>query len=117
MRGQWDNERPLSPSLLNSGLALLFGLLAVLAVAGLLLAIGLLIQGDWLGGLWQATLSLAGPFAVWMIALMLRDNLIVQNRAYDRLEEGALAALTRSAARTRPADGRAQDDGPTYPDA
>ena len=32
MRGQWDHEQPLSPSLLRSALALLGGFLAALAI-------------------------------------------------------------------------------------
>lgn len=128
MRGLWDNEQPLSPSLLKSALALLAGFLAVLAAVNVLIGVGAIFAGKYGSALVQFTGGLAIPFAVWLALRMLADMLILQHRSLDRFNEmtGFETSAPAPEAAPVPASGpeappahaqaAASDDGPTYPD-
>jgi hypothetical protein len=120
MRGLWDHEQPLSPSLLRSALALAGGVLAALAAALAALGIASAFEGRYLMGLVQGTAGLSLPFAAWLGLKMLADILTVLNRSHDRLD--ALGERTGGEPPSRirqthsPRAVRASDDGPTYPE-
>jgi hypothetical protein len=122
MRGLWDNEQPLSPSLLRSALALVGGGLAALALAILAAAVVSAVQGLYIVAIVQAAAALALPFAVWLGLKMLADILTVLNRSYDRLDamEERFGGYAQPPARRLPPQEpraiRAGDDGPAYPD-
>ena len=120
MRGQWDHEQPLSPSLLRSALALLGGFLAALALIVMAQAILSLTAGRWLIAVVQFIGGVAFPFAVWLGLRMLGDALVVMHRSHDKLEVIAerLGHAPRPAQRVQPQTPgakRAGDDGPAYP--
>jgi hypothetical protein len=121
MRGLWDNERPISPSLLRSALALVSGLLVLCAIVMLVISFGNVMNGLYVAAAFDVVLGLAVPFALWLGLRMLADILIVLNRSYDRLDavEEQLAGRPGSAPRPAhpngPATERAEDDGPAYP--
>jgi hypothetical protein len=121
MRGLWDNEQPVSPSLLRSALALAGGFLALTSAVILIVAVGNVIAGKYVAAATQVAAGIGLPFAIWLGLRMLADILVVLNRSHDRLE-GIEEALTRRAApaprpvhANDPAAERAGDDGPTYP--
>jgi hypothetical protein len=126
MRGLWDNEQPLSPSLLKSALALAAGFLAVLAAVNLLMGVAAIFAGKYGSALVQFTGGLAIPFAIWLALRMLADMLILQHRSLDRFNAmTGLEASTPASAEpvvsgpeARPAvtEAAASDDGPTYPE-
>jgi hypothetical protein len=126
MRGLWDNEQPLSPSLLKSALALAAGFLAALAVVNVLIGVGAIFAGRFGSALVQFTGGLAIPFAIWLALRMLADMLILQHRSLDRFNAmlGLEAPTPTSAepvapgpeARPAVAETAASDDGPAYPD-
>ena len=121
MRGLWDHEQPLSPSLLRSALALAGGFLAAMALGMLAAAAVSLVQGLYVAALMQATAGLALPFAAWLGLKMLADILTVLNRSYDRLDamEERFGGIARPPARRLPQEPRAiraGDDGPAYPE-
>lgn len=122
MRGQWDHEQPLSPSLVRSALALLAGFLAALALVILTQGISNLAAGAWLPAIVQFTAGIAFPFAVWLALRMLADILMVAHRSHDKLETmseklgGAQAAARAHAQPQTPGAKRAGDDGPVYPE-
>jgi hypothetical protein len=123
MRGLWDNEQPVSPSLLRSALALAGGFLALTSAVILIVAVGNVIAGNYVAAALQVAAGIALPFAIWLGLRMLADILVVLNRSRDRLEgiEEALAGRAAPAAPARPAHAngpaadRAGDDGPVYP--
>jgi hypothetical protein len=122
MRGLWDNEQPISPSLLRSALALVGGFLALCSAVTLFLAVGSVVGKFYLIAAFQVTLGIAIPFSLWLGLRMLADMLVALNRSHDRLEaiEEALTgriapAVQRPAHANGPAAERAEDDGPTYP--
>lgn len=122
MRGHWDNEQPISPSLLRSALALAGGFLALTSAVILIAGVGNVIAGRYVAAALQVIAGIALPFAMWLGLRMLADILVVLNRSHDRLEgiEDALAARAappspRPAHANGPAAERAGDDGPTYP--
>jgi len=125
MRGLWDNEKPLSPALLRSALALVGGFLGVASFAMLIISIGSVAQGNYLPAAFQLTAGVALPFGIWLALRMLADMLITAHRSHDRLAaiEEALGGKPAPIAASdpvfqtngRPAAGRAGDDGPTYP--
>jgi hypothetical protein len=121
MRGLWDNEQPVSPSLLRSALALVGGFLALTTAVILIVAVGNVIAGNYVAAALQVAAGIALPFAIWLGLRMLADILVVLNRSHDRLEgiEDALAARAAPAHRPAQANGpaaeRASDDGPVYP--
>ena len=121
MRGEWDHEQPLSPSLVRSALALLGGFLAALALVILIQGVINLMAGAWLPALVQFTAGIAFPFAIWLGLRMLADTLIVAHRSHDRLEQMAeKTGGAQSAPRVQPqssAARRAGDDGPIYPES
>jgi hypothetical protein len=121
MRGLWDHEQPLSPSLLRSALALVGGCLAALALAMIAVGIVSAVQGLYLAAILQAAAGLALPFAVWLGLKMLADILTVLNRSHDRLDAleehfGRVVQPARRPAPQAPRAIRAGDDGPVYPD-
>jgi hypothetical protein len=121
MRGLWDHEQPLSPSLLRSALALAGGFLAALAAGVVLQGAVSLVQGRYLAALAQVAGGVAFPFAVWLGLKMLADILTVLNRSYDRLDalEERFAGFAPYQGPKLPPAGpraiRASDDGPNYP--
>ncbi len=121
MRGLWDHEQPLSPSLLRSALALAGGFLAALAAAFVALGVASALQGLYLIALVQTAAGLAVPFAAWLGLKMLADILTVLNRSYDRLDaleerSGGVAPSSRRLPQQEPRAIRASDDGPAYPE-
>lgn len=121
MRGLWDHEQPLSPSLLRSALALAGGLMAALAAALVALGVASAVQGAYLIALLHMTAGLALPFAGWLGLKILADILTVLNRSYDRLDAlkgrfGSVAPASRRLPAGEPRAIRAGDDGPVYPD-
>jgi hypothetical protein len=119
MRGQWDHEQPLSPSLVRSALALIGGFLAVLSLVVLTQGAINLAAGDWLPAAIQLTAGIAFPFAIWLGLRMLADILIVAHRSHDRLEQlaGKAGAAPPRAQPQTPGARRAGDDGPVYPES
>jgi hypothetical protein len=128
MRGLWDNEQPLSPSLLRSALALIGGFLGATALIVLTIGVGNVFAGNYFAAALQFTAGIALPFALWMGLKMMADMLIVLNRAHDRLaalEEASvklpevqiepIEPADTSPIANGPASGPAADDGPTYP--
>jgi hypothetical protein len=121
MRGLWDHEQPLSPSLLRSALALVGGFLATVALGVVLQGVASLVQGQYLAALMQVAGGVALPFAIWLALKMLADILTVLNRSYDRLDamEERFGGFAQAAGRKLPPTGpraiRASDDGPAYP--
>ncbi len=122
MRGLWDHEQPLSPSLLRSALALVGGFLAALALAMIAGAIVSLVQGLYVSAMVQAATAVAVPFAIWLGLKMLADILTVLNRSFDRLDamEERFGGIAQPPSRRLPPQEpraiRAGDDGPAYPD-
>jgi hypothetical protein len=121
VRGLWDREQPLSPSLLRSALALVGGFLAALALAVVVQGIVSVVQGQYLQALLQVTGGIALPFAIWLGLKMLADILTVLNRSYDRLDalEERFSGVASTATRLPPQSPRALragDDGPSYPE-
>ena len=121
MRGLWDHEQPLSPSLLRSALALVGGFLAALALGMVAAGVVSAVQGLYIVAIVQATTGLALPFAAWLGLKMLADILTVLNRSYDRLDamEERFGGIVQPARRLPPQEPRAiraGDDGPAYPD-
>jgi hypothetical protein len=121
MRGLWDHEQPLSPSLLRSALALVGGFLAALALAMVAAGVSSAIQGLYVAAIVQATAGVALPFAAWLGLKMLADILTVLNRSYDRLDAmeerfGGFAQPARRLPPKEPRAIRAGDDGPAYPE-
>lgn len=89
MRGLWNNEQTLTPGLLKSGVALLGGLLVMLAVANVASGVFYLIEGRWLPAATQVAGGLAIPLAIWLAVKILSDFLTVQHRMNDRIQEMA----------------------------
>jgi hypothetical protein len=94
MRGLWDHEQPLTPSLLKSAMALLGGLLAALAAANVLGGLVALLSGRPFAALTQVAGGLAVPLAIWLAVKLLADQLTLQHRLNDRL--GAIDPASRS---------------------
>jgi hypothetical protein len=121
MRGLWDNEQPVSPSLLRSALALVGGFLALSAAVMLFLAVGSVLAQHYVVAALQVAVGIAMPFAIWLGLRMLADILIVLNRSFDRLDAmeetlAGKAGVQRAGPQpTGPAAERAGDDGPVYP--
>jgi hypothetical protein len=123
MRGLWDHEQPLSPSLLRSAMALVGGFLALTAALILAVAVGNVLAGNYVAAALQVAAGIALPFAIWLSLKMLADMLTVLNRSHDRLEgieerlgEGATVSAPRATVQPNgPAAVRASDDGPAYP--
>lgn len=129
MRGLWDHEQPLSPSLLRSALRVLTGLLGFWALMGAIAGLWTISRGEFIGGFFTLATGLAMPFAIWLLARVLIDLLIVHNRSLDRMREVSetLDDIVPDEAVERPADvtvqpkrqgaalARARDDGPVYP--
>ena len=130
MRGLWDHEQPLAPSLLRSALALVGGFLGALALAMIGLGALSVVRSDYLGAFFMVTAGIAIPFAIWLGLKMLADILTVLNRSYDRLDalEERFAGITSAprlppqapkALKAKPlkTSERASDDGPSYPES
>jgi hypothetical protein len=121
MRGLWDHEQPLAPSLLRSALALAGGFLAALALGVVLQGVVSVVQGQYLAALVQVAGGIAFPFAIWLGLKMLADILTVLNRSYDRLDalEERFGGYAQQPGPRLPPAGpralRAGDDGPAYP--
>ncbi len=120
MRGLWDHEQPLAPSLLRSALALAGGFLAALAAGVVLLGLISLVQGQYLVALVQVAGGVAIPFAIWLGLKLMADILTVLNRSYDQLDalEERFGGIAQRPGRKPPLTGpralRASDDGPIY---
>jgi hypothetical protein len=122
MRGLWDNEKPLSPALLRSALALVGGFLGLAAVVMLVISVASVADEKYAAGAMQLAAGVALPFGIWLALRMMADMLIAMNRTHDRLAaiEEALAGQPAPAPapvfqKNGPVTGRAGDDGPTYP--
>lgn len=89
MRGLWDNEQTLTPALLKSGMALLGGLLFLLAAANVASGVFYIIEGRWLPAATQIAGGLAIPLAIWLGVKILSDFLTIQHRMNDRIQEMA----------------------------
>ena len=111
MRGLWDNEKPLSPALLRSALAMVGVFLALSAAVMLIIAVASVAAG------------IALPFGIWLGLRILADLLVVLNRSHDRLQsivelaggtppQPAAPEPVFASNGTRTAAG---DDGPRYP--
>lgn len=124
MRGLWENERPLSPALLRSALALVGAFLALTAAAMLVIAVANVAQGNYAAAVMQVAAGIALPFGIWLGLRILVDILAVMHRAHDRLASIELLAggAPPQAAEPDPVfAGRGQvsvasDDGPRYPE-
>jgi hypothetical protein len=124
LRGLWDHEQPLAPSLLRSALQLVGGFLAALAIAIIGLGVFAIVQGQYLTAFFLVTAGVSLPFAIWLGLKMLADILTVLNRSYDRLDAleerfsgiGNAPRLPPQAPRALRAGDRASDDGPNYPE-
>jgi hypothetical protein len=121
VRGLWDHEQPLSPSLLRSALALVGGFLAAVSLAVVLLGVVSIVQSQYLLALLEITAGIALPFALWLGVKMLADILTELNRSYDRLDalEERFRSVISPATRLPPQSPRALragDDGPSYPE-
>ena len=120
MRGLWDHEQPLAPSLLRSALALAGGFLAALAAGVVLLGAISLVQGQYLVALAQVSGGVAIPFAIWLGLKLMADILTVLNRSFDRLDalEERFGGIAQHPGPGLPPAGpraqRASDDGPNY---
>ena len=123
MRGLWDNEKPLSPALLRSALAMVGVFLALSAAVMLIIAVASVAAGNYAAAAMQVSAGIALPFGIWLGLRILADLLIVLNRSHDRLQSIVELAggpppqpatpepvFTSHAARTA-----AGDDGPRYP--
>ena len=130
MRGLWDHEQPLAPSLLRSALSLVGGFLAAMALGIVGLGILAVVRGEYVTAFFLVAAGIAMPFAIWLGLKMLADILTVLNRSYDRLDalEERFSGITNTprlppqapkalkAKPLKPAE-RASDDGPNYPEA
>ena len=122
MRGLWDHEQPLAPSLLRSALALVGGFLGAMALGIVALGVWNLVRGLYITAFVQVTAGIAIPFAIWLGLKMLADILTVLNRSYDRLDalEERFSGVVPAAPRLPPQNPRALragDDGPSYPES
>jgi hypothetical protein len=126
MRGLWDNEKPLSPELLRSALALVGAFLGLTSVVMLMIAVASVTEEKYAAAAMQLAAGIALPFGIWLALRMMADMLITMHRSNDRLaaiEEalgGKPAPVSASAPvfqTTGPAASasRAGDDGPAYP--
>lgn len=129
MRGLWDHEQPLSPTLLRSAMGLLSGLLAVWAAITILGSIGALFTGRFGAAIMQLSAGLALPFAIWLAVRILADLLVVQNRLLEQMEEStrpgtaggrsgssAQASAAAPAGAGQPPPGVAPRPPPIFPD-
>jgi hypothetical protein len=123
MRGLWDNEKPLSPALLRSALAMVGVFLALSAAVMLIIAVASVAAGNYAAAAMQVAAGIALPFGIWLGLRILADLLIVLNRSHDRLQSIVELAggtppqpaapepvFASNGARTA-----AGDDGPRYP--
>lgn len=125
MRGLWDNEKPLSPALLRSALALVGGFLGLASVVMLIISVASVAEEKYAAAAMQLAAGVALPFGIWLALRMMADMLVTMNRTHDRMTviEEALAARPATAPATSApvfqangaATGRAGDDGPAYP--
>lgn len=119
MRGLWDHEQLLSPSLVRSAVALLGGFLAALAAVNVVSGVMALAEGRFLSAIEHFTGGLAIPFAVWLGVRMLADLLALQHRTHDKvagIDAGFEEAPRRRRVAASPSAARASDDGVMYPD-
>lgn len=91
MRGLWDQERPVSPSMVRTSLTFLGLLLGALAVLNILGGLGDLFMLRIGSALVKFTSGIAIPLAIWIGLRLLADLVILQNQAVDRL--AALSGL------------------------
>lgn len=102
MRGLWDNEKPLSPALVRSALALVGGFLALCSAAMLVIAVANVQVGNYAAAVMQVAAGIGVPFGFWLGLRMLADMLAVLHRSHDRL-----ATIEMLAGGTPPADAAA----------
>ena len=112
MRGLWNNEQTLTPGLLKSGMALLGGLLVMLAAANIASGVFYLIEGRWLPAATQIAGGLAIPLAIWLAVKILADFLTVQHRLNDRIQEMADQTAAPAAGEVQAADAGWEPDDP-----
>ncbi len=85
MKGLWDQERPVSPSMVRTSLTFLGLLLGALAVLNVLGGLGDLFTLRIGSALVKFTSGVAIPLAIWIGLRLLADLVILQNQAVDRL--------------------------------
>ena len=85
MRGLWDNEKPLSPALLRSSLAMVGAFLALCSAAILVIAVMNVAQGRYAAAVMQVAAGIALPFGIWIGLRMLAEMVAIMNRVHDRL--------------------------------
>jgi hypothetical protein len=123
MRGLWDNERPLSPALLRSALAMVGVFLALSAAVMLVIAVASVAAGNYAAAAMQVAAGIALPFGIWLGLRILADLLIVLNRSHDRLQSivelaggpPPQPATPEPVFTSNGASTAAGDDGPRYP--
>ena len=126
MRGLWDNEKPLSPELLKSALALVGAFLGLTSVVMLMIAVASVTEEKYAAAAMQLAAGIALPFGIWLALRMMADMLITMHRSNDRLAaiEDALGGKPPPVSASAPvfqttgpaaSASRAGDDGPAYP--
>jgi hypothetical protein len=103
MRGLWDNEQPVSPSL-RSSWRWRAEFLGLDLRGHAFLAVGSVVAKHYVVAGLQLAFGIAIPFAIWLGLRMMADILVALNRSHDRLEgiedalswAGAAGATTRS---------------------
>lgn len=85
LRGLWDQERPVSPTLMRTALTFMGLLLGVWAGLNVLGALGELFSLRLGAALTQLAGGIAVPLAIWIALRLMADLVILQNQAVDRL--------------------------------
>ncbi len=109
LRGLWEHERPLSPTMIRSAMTALGILLAALAAFNVLNGLGYLLTFRFGAAMTHFTGGLAIPLAVWIGVRLLADLVVLENQAYERL---ATMAEVLTAARDE-TDATGSDETPT----
>lgn len=121
MRGVWDKEQRLSPTVLRSMLALVGVFLALTAAVMMVIAVASVAAGNYAAAAMQLAAGIALPFGIWLGLRILADVLVVLNRSHDRLQSivelagGAPQPTAEPVFTSNGGASPASDDGPRYP--